>query len=819
MKKKNRYAVVDLEATETGSQANIIQIGIVMVEEGQIVATYETDVNPHEKISSHIKQLTGLTDERLAQAPDFGEVALEIYQLIKDAIFVAHNVRFDANLLAEALFFEGFELRTPRVDTVELSQVFFPTFEKYNLSFLARELNLDLDQAHSAISDAHATAQLLLAIQDKIGRLPKETVHQILDLSDSFLFESRLVIEEVYERMSEVLPDQIKKLGGVFLRKEEELPSEQLLVPDFEANRARLQLEARERQMEFVRCIESRLEAKEQVHFIQAQAGIGKTYGYLLPLLARANQDLLVAVPTKILQHQIVEKEGKALRDVFHLSVTSVKAARHYLDLATFFTSLQEESENSLVDRMKLAVLVWLCETKTGDLDELKQTYRSPAYFDRIRHRGIVAEDSLFYEGDFWRRLHSQAQKSRVVLTNHAYLLHHVKDQEYLFANRIVVLDEVQKLLLAAEEMASQTISFSTLLNQMDRLQEETDSILDQRLLESCHFEMEMWQRERKGRARYCLDGEMIEQVEQNLSELSFLSPDLLTFKWLLETYDQFWLETDRESGEVLLRASQWDFLEVASLLPQAKTFCISAGLDLGKGVSLPELLGFEDSTIDLLSSQKNQQQQVFLLEEGLDFVESDLGQQAAAIRDCVLDLLAVEKPILVLFTSVVLLQRVSERLEESEVAHLAQHRHGEEGLLKRRFEKGEAPILLATGQFWEGVDFAEHKEMIQVIPRLPFENPSDFFVQKMNRHLKGKGKQPFYDYGLPMMLLRLRQAMGRTKRFEQQVSAVVLLDNRTKTKRYSKKIRSFLRKEEELDTVQRDQLAKKIIHFFKNKG
>ncbi|MCK1226956.1 exonuclease domain-containing protein, partial [Streptococcus uberis] len=71
--------------------------------------------------------------------PDFSQVAKTIYDLIHDCIFVAHNVKFDANLLAESLFFEGFELRTPRIDTVELAQVFYPTFEKYNLSVLSSE--------------------------------------------------------------------------------------------------------------------------------------------------------------------------------------------------------------------------------------------------------------------------------------------------------------------------------------------------------------------------------------------------------------------------------------------------------------------------------------------------------------------------------------------------------------------------------------------------------------------------------------------------------------------------------------------------------
>ena len=139
---KRKYAVVDLEATSARSNAKIIQVGIVIIENGQIVQTYENDLNPHEKMDHHIRQLTGLTDKRLRKAPDFSQVAREIYELIEDAIFVAHNVKFDANLLAEALFWEGFELVTPRIDTVELAQVFFPKFEKYNLGLLCEQLEI-----------------------------------------------------------------------------------------------------------------------------------------------------------------------------------------------------------------------------------------------------------------------------------------------------------------------------------------------------------------------------------------------------------------------------------------------------------------------------------------------------------------------------------------------------------------------------------------------------------------------------------------------------------------------------------------------------
>ena len=65
--RNNRYVVVDLEATSTGSKAKIIQVGIVVIEDGEIVEQYATDVNPHERLDSHIKELTGLTDKRFGK--------------------------------------------------------------------------------------------------------------------------------------------------------------------------------------------------------------------------------------------------------------------------------------------------------------------------------------------------------------------------------------------------------------------------------------------------------------------------------------------------------------------------------------------------------------------------------------------------------------------------------------------------------------------------------------------------------------------------------------------------------------------------------
>ena len=102
--RNDRYVVVDLEATSTGSKAKIIQVGIVVIENGEIIDQYATDVNPHEPLDSHIKELTGPDRSAFGCGTRVFSGGWKNFELVKDGIFVAHNVQFDANLLAEFLF-------------------------------------------------------------------------------------------------------------------------------------------------------------------------------------------------------------------------------------------------------------------------------------------------------------------------------------------------------------------------------------------------------------------------------------------------------------------------------------------------------------------------------------------------------------------------------------------------------------------------------------------------------------------------------------------------------------------------------------------
>ncbi|MGQ7358852.1 bifunctional DnaQ family exonuclease/ATP-dependent helicase [Streptococcus suis] len=811
----NRYAVVDLEATGTGTDAKIIQIGIVLVENGEIIDSYATDINPYELLDDHIKNLTGITDQQLSKAPDFGQVASTIYDMIGDAIFVAHNVKFDANLLAEALFFEGYELLTPRVDTVELSQLFFPTFEKYSLGNLAEHLELGLDQAHTAISDAMATARLLIKIQEKIKSLPRSIVEKILDLADNLLFESRMVIDEMVPVLSENLSYDLESIHDLVLKKPEEIKSAYRLSEDFSTNIALLGLHERKKQTAFAQVVEKRLAEAEKVHFIQAQAGLGKTYGYLLPLLAKSDQPLLVTVPTKLLQEQIMEKEGSKLREIFQISMASIKSPKHFIKLDKYWKTLQRQDDNRLVNQFKMHILVWLMETQTGDLDELKQKQRYQAYFDEIAHDGNLEPESLFWGWDFWQRLNQQALSSKLLITNHAYFLSHLKDQDPLMDNRLVVIDEAQKFLLAAENLSTDSQDITSLLQALQSKKDKADKLLDQRLYESCQFELNHLLTRFRQHGQREISKEELGQVKQNLAELQDI--DLQDLDHLLDRYDHFWLEEKNLEDKRIayLRGSKDSLLNVTNYLPDTKIFCISATLTISKKVSLADLLGFEQVTMDLLPTQAVTNQQLFFPTHLPDILAWTKEEHAAYLATTLGEMAELGRPILVLFTSISLLLQVSDLLEVNNIPHLAQHKHGQEMTLKRKFERGECQILLGTGVFWEGVDFASQHQLIQVITRLPFDNPKDRFVQKINHHLRKEGKNPFYDYSLPMMMIKLKQAIGRTNRHDNQDSLVLVLDPRIHTKRYGQQILTFFEKDYQVLQPSESEMVAIAQEFF----
>ncbi len=196
------YAIVDIETT--GGRANhnrITEIGIVRFDGEQVLETYETLLNPECSIPPNITRLTGITNEMVASAPHFHEVARKVVEMTEGAIFVAHNVRFDYEFIREEFRRLGFTFSRRKLCTVRLMRTVFPGLPSYSLGNLIKHYGISVNARHRALADAVATTELLqMALQQqgqaeavksmvnngiKASRLPKNmTLNQIEDLPE-----------------------------------------------------------------------------------------------------------------------------------------------------------------------------------------------------------------------------------------------------------------------------------------------------------------------------------------------------------------------------------------------------------------------------------------------------------------------------------------------------------------------------------------------------------------------------------------------------------------------------------------------------------
>ena len=155
------YAIVDIETTGgNAGSGSITEIAIIISDGKSILDRYTTLVNPLQPIPLFIEKLTGINDEMVSKAPTFSEVAKEIYELLQDKIFVAHNVNFDYSFVAHQLNQQGFKFNARKLCTVRLSRKAFEDLPSYSLGNLCRSLDIQVKNRHRAMGDAAATTEL-----------------------------------------------------------------------------------------------------------------------------------------------------------------------------------------------------------------------------------------------------------------------------------------------------------------------------------------------------------------------------------------------------------------------------------------------------------------------------------------------------------------------------------------------------------------------------------------------------------------------------------------------------------------------------------
>jgi DNA polymerase-3 subunit epsilon len=157
------FCIVDIETNGSKIEKHqIIEIAAVKVKNKKIIERFDSLVQTKE-INPHITEITGIKAEDTKNAPPLSTVLEQFRLFLGNAVFVAHDVKFDYMFISKSLEKIGLEpLLNRSLCSLALAERTIVSY-RYALSYLNDALKLNPNaQPHRAMSDVLTTYGLFL---------------------------------------------------------------------------------------------------------------------------------------------------------------------------------------------------------------------------------------------------------------------------------------------------------------------------------------------------------------------------------------------------------------------------------------------------------------------------------------------------------------------------------------------------------------------------------------------------------------------------------------------------------------------------------
>jgi DNA polymerase-3 subunit epsilon len=164
--------MVFLDIETTGGSpvdSRITEIGALRVEDGKVTESFNQLINPEQSVPWYITKLTGIKDEMLWDQPAFVGVADQLEYMLRDSIFVAHNVNFDYGFIKESFQRMGTIFNMDRFCTVRLSRRLYPEQRRHNLDSVIAAHGITVQNRHRALDDATVLHEFYKKALDQHG--------------------------------------------------------------------------------------------------------------------------------------------------------------------------------------------------------------------------------------------------------------------------------------------------------------------------------------------------------------------------------------------------------------------------------------------------------------------------------------------------------------------------------------------------------------------------------------------------------------------------------------------------------------------------
>jgi ATP-dependent DNA helicase DinG len=605
----------------------------------------------------------------------------------------------------------------------------------------------------------------------------------------------------------------------------------------------------REAQQRLAQAVARALETRDAL-VAEAGTGVGKTFGYLVPLLLSGRR-ALVSTATKSLQDQLFLRDLPRLRDALKVPVTLalLKGRASYLCLHRLEQARQGAQ---LPDRWAVRALArvetWAQATSTGDLAELEGLdERSPVIplVTSTRENCLGAECPQYRSCHVMRARRDAMAADLVVVNHHLFFadmaLRDSGVAELLPTVDAAVFDEAHQLAEAGVQFLGTTLGsgqlidfardmlatglqlarglapWSDLAAAIDRQARELRLSAAGPLRDVRGIVKLAWD-ERASRPPFvealATVGTMCQQAAAALDTVSEIAPDFpklqqraLQFASLAERFAQPCTEgrvrwIDLTPLQVRLVESPLDIRDSLSeqraLSPKAWIFTSATLGDDAELSWFTASAGLEDARKLKLDSPFDYATHARLWVPQRFPKPNESGHPEAVAMLASRCAQALGGRTFVLTTTLRALQAIAGTLrallqeQGGELQVLVQGESPKRTLMQAFLSRPQS-VLVGSQSFWEGIDVPGDALQCVIIDKLPFPPPNDPLVQARVKQIEAAGGNAFMAYFVAEAAVSLKQGGGRLIRSEVDRGLLVVCDPRLAQMRYGQRLLAAL--------------------------
>lgn len=165
---KRPLAFFDLETTGLNTTTDrIVEISILKINQNGTEEQRTWMLNPEMPISKEASEVTGYTDEMVADKPNFKSVAADIDRFIFNCDLAGYNIlKFDVPILVEEFLRVGYDFDVKGRELIDVMNIFMKMEPRTLKGAYRFFCHAELEGAHGAAADTKATYDVLKSMLD-----------------------------------------------------------------------------------------------------------------------------------------------------------------------------------------------------------------------------------------------------------------------------------------------------------------------------------------------------------------------------------------------------------------------------------------------------------------------------------------------------------------------------------------------------------------------------------------------------------------------------------------------------------------------------